>query len=346
VILLLCWNLIQILANGSPAKFSSKLSQLKVFIKDFRMRHFWSLEDVHLQDTWLTIGTFDGVHRGHQEIVRNLVTDAHAVGAQAVVLTFFPHPAIVLGKRQDPFYLTTPDERAVLLGNFGVDAVITFPFTPQISTSTAHDFVSLLKSHIGMRHLMVGPDFALGRDRGGNIQTLKELGGEFDFSLTTISPVEIDKKVVSSSRIRAALSDGDLDQVNLLLGRSYFINGQVVPGDGRGHTIGIPTANLSIWLERALPKSGVYASKANVNGHTHGSVTNIGIRPTFNSQQKHLQVETHLLNFDGQIYGQEIQLEFISRLRDEKRFPSVEALVNQITRDISEAKRILSNVDG
>ncbi len=310
------------------------------------MRHFWSLEDVHLQDTWLTIGTFDGVHRGHQEIVRKLVTDAHAVGAQAVVLTFYPHPAIVLGKRQDPSYLTTPEERAALLSNFGADVVITFPFTPQISTTTAHDFVSQLKSHIGMHHLMVGPDFALGRDRGGSINTLEKLGQDFDYSVSTISPVEIDGKVVSSSRIRSALSDGDLDQVSLLLGRPYFINGQVVPGDGRGNTIGIPTANLSIWLERALPKSGVYVSKAKVNGETHGSVTNIGIRPTFKSQHKNLQVETHLLNFDGQIYGQEIQLEFISRLRDEQRFPNVDALVNQITQDISEAKRILSGKDG
>ncbi len=306
------------------------------------MHHYWSLEEIRLQDTWLTIGTFDGVHRGHQEIVHKLVTNAHANSAQAVVLTFYPHPAIVLGKRPDPFYLTTPEERAELLGNLGVDVVITLPFTPQLSTTPAFEFVSIIKSHTGMRHLLVGPDFALGRDRGGDIHILSALGEEFNYSLTTISPVVIDDKEVSSSRIRAALNKGDMDQVNLLLGRPYFINGHVVPGDGRGHSIGIPTANLSVWLERALPKSGVYASKAKVNGNIHESVTNVGIRPTFDSQQNHLHIETHLLNFGEQIYGQEIHLEFFSRLRDEQRFPNVKALVNQITQDISNAKQILT----
>lgn len=309
------------------------------------MHYYWSLEEIRLQDTWLTIGTFDGVHRGHQEIVKKLVTSAHANSAQAVVLTFYPHPAIILSKREDPFYLTTPEERANLLGDLGVDIVITLPFTPQLSATTAFEFVSLLKSHIGMSQLIVGPDFALGRDRGGDVQTLTKFGEEFDYSLTTISPIVINGKEVSSSRIRAALTEGDLDQANLLLGRPYFINGHVVPGDGRGHTIGIPTANLSVWLERAIPKSGVYACKANVNGNVLESVTNIGVRPTFDSQQNNLHVETHLLNFGEQIYGQEIHLEFIRRLRDEQRFPNVEALVNQINQDISVAKQILTTAD-
>ncbi len=309
------------------------------------MRHFWSLEDVSLQDTWLTIGTFDGVHQGHQEIVQKLAKGAHQIGAQAVVLTFYPHPAIVLGKRKDPYYLTTPEERATLLGEYGADIVITIPFTPDISTINAHDFISLLKSQIGMRHLMVGPDFAMGRDRKGDISALMELGKEFNYTLDMISPVEIDGEVVSSSRIRNALSHGDLEIANKLLGRPYFIEGQVVPGDGRGKTIGIPTANLSFWLERALPKSGVYVSQSRINGHTFGSVTNVGIRPTFESSFEQLQVETHLLNFDDQIYGQDIHLKFLSYLRDEQRFPNVEALVNQINLDVSRAKQVLSSMD-
>ena len=309
------------------------------------MRHFWSLEDVNLQDTWLTIGTFDGVHRGHQEIVRKLAAGAHANGAQAVVLTFYPHPAIVLGKRQDPFYLTNPEERAALLGEFGADIVISFPFTPQIATTSAHEFVSLLKAHIGMVHLIVGPDFALGRDRGGNVSTLKKFGQEFDYTLATLPSVEIDGQVVSSSRIRKALAAGDLDQVNLLLGRPYIVKGQVVPGDGRGKTIGIPTANLALWMERALPKTGVYVSQAMVNGQTFGAVTNVGVRPTFTSNQDMPLVETHLLNFSDEIYGQEIQLNFIHRLRDEQRFPNVQALVDQITQDVTHAKSYLSSLD-
>ena len=309
------------------------------------MRHFWSLEDVSLQDTWLTIGTFDGVHRGHQEIVRELAAGAHAKGAQAVVLTFYPHPAIVLGKRRDPFYLTNPEERAALLGEFGADIVISFPFTPQIATTSAHEFVSLLKAHIGMVHLIVGPDFALGRDRGGNVSTLKKFGQEFDYTLATLPSVEIAGQVVSSSRIRTALAAGDLDQVNLLLGRPYIVKGQVVPGDGRGKTIGIPTANLALWMERALPKTGVYVSQAMVNGQTFGAVTNVGVRPTFTSNQDMPLVETHLLNFSDEIYGQEIQLNFIHRLRDEQRFPNVQALVDQITQDVTHAKSYLSSLD-
>lgn len=309
------------------------------------MRHYWSLEDVSLQDTWLTIGTFDGVHRGHQEIVQKLSTGAHAAGKLAVVLTFYPHPAVVLGKRQNPFYLTTPEERAALLGDYGADVIITFPFTPKISTTPANEFVRLLKEHIGMVHLLVGPDFALGRDREGNIAALHEFGRQFGYSLSTISPVELSGGVVSSSRIRAALTSGDLQLVEKLLGRPYFVSGQVVPGDGRGKSIGIPTANLSLWMERAIPKTGVYVSQATVNGQKFDAVTNIGIRPTFASSNEIPQVETHIFEFSDQIYGQEIRVNFIKRLRDEKRFPDVQALVDQINLDVNQAKEFLASIN-
>jgi len=173
------------------------------------MRHFQSLEGVQLQDTWLTIGTFDGVHRGHQEIVRNLVSQAHADGSQAVVLTFYPHPAVVIGKRQNPSYLTTPEERANLLGDLGVDVVITFPFTPPVSKISAQEFITMLRHHLGMQHLLVGPDFALGHNRIGNIQYLSETGKSLGFTVSTIIPFELEGQIVSSSRIRAALRDGD-----------------------------------------------------------------------------------------------------------------------------------------
>jgi riboflavin kinase/FMN adenylyltransferase len=306
------------------------------------MRHFQSLEGVQLQDTWLTIGTFDGVHRGHQEIVRSLVAQAHADGSQAVVLTFYPHPAVVIGKRQNPSYLTTPEERAELLGDLGVDVVVTYPFTPQVSKISAQEFIRLLRSHLGMRHLTVGPDFALGHNRVGNHQYLSEVGGELGFDVSIVNPVDIDGQVISSSRIRAALREGDIEWVNNLLGRPYFVKGQVVPGDGRGHTIGIPTANLTMWFERALPKSGVYVTRGIINGNTYGAVTNIGTRPTFTSDNERLQVEAHLLDFNDQIYGLEVQLDFISHLRDEQRFSGVEALINQIQQDILQAKNILA----
>ena len=308
------------------------------------MRHYWSFDGVHLQDSWLTIGTFDGVHRGHQEIVRTLSAGAHADGSQAVVLTFYPHPAIILHKREDPFYLTTPEERAEIIGEVGADVVITLPFTPQMASTSARTFVSNLKSHTGMVHLIVGPDFALGRDRGGDVNTLGELGKELSYTVSTINPVEVEGEVVSSSRIRRALAKGDLDQVNLLLGRPYFVSGQVVPGDGRGHEIGIPTANLSLWMDRALPKTGVYVSQSTVNGRTYGAVTNVGVRPTFSSHSTATQVETHLLNFKEPIYGQQIKVNFLTRLRDEMRFSNVQSLVDQIKQDISQAECILSAI--
>jgi riboflavin kinase/FMN adenylyltransferase len=175
-----------------------------------------------------------------------------------------------------------------------------------------------------------------------DIEYLNQIGDELDFEVSTLTPVEIDGQVVSSSCIRAALQQGDIGQVNNLLGRPYFVKGQVVPGDGRGHTIGIPTANLTMWFERALPRSGVYVTQGIIKGNIYGAVTNIGTRPTFASDNERVQVEAHLLDFNDQIYGLEIQLDFINHLRDEQRFSGIEALVNQIQQDIQQAKSILS----
>ena len=309
------------------------------------MRHFLSLEGLQLKDTWLTIGTFDGVHRGHQEIVRKLAAGAHSTESQAAVLTFFPHPALVLGKRRDPFYLTTPDERAVLLGELGADIVITFPFNLQTASTSAYDFMALLKQHLGLHHLIVGYDFALGKDRQGDVPTLQKIGVELGYTVEAMPPFKIEGEAVSSSRIRSALAAGDMELAALLLGRPFQVSGKVVTGDGRGRTIGIPTANLSLWAERAIPRAGVYVCQAVVNGKVWGAVTNVGFRPTFESQPVPPRVETHLLDFITEIYGQEISLNFLSRLRDEQRFPNVEALAAQIQRDIAQARQFLEKIE-
>ena len=309
------------------------------------MRHFLSLEGLQLQDTWLTIGTFDGVHRGHQEIVRKLAAGAHSTESQAAVFTFFPHPALVLGKRRDPFYLTTPDERAVLLGKLGADIVITFPFNLQTASTSAYDFMALLKQHLGLHHLIVGYDFALGKDRQGDVPTLQKIGVELGYTVEAMPPFKIEGEAVSSSRIRSALAAGDMELAALLLGRPFQVSGKVVTGDGRGQTIGIPTANLSLWAERAIPRAGVYVCQAVVNGKVWGAVTNVGFRPTFESQPVPPRVETHLLDFITEIYGQEISLNFLSRLRDEQRFPNVEALAAQIQRDIAQARQFLEKIE-
>jgi len=304
------------------------------------MQHYNSLNSVQLQDVWLTIGTFDGVHKGHQEIIRSLVSGARRAGALSAALTFFPPPAVVLKKRSDPYYLSSPAERAELLGRLGVDVVITHPFSPQLASQAAQDFMADVVAHLGLRHLCVGYDFALGRKREGDVHALQKLGEQFGYTLQVVPAVVVDGQVVSSSLVRSYLAAGEVDRAAGLLGRPYRIYGGVVPGDGRGKLLGIPTANLKVWNERAIPKAGVYACRATVNGQEWGAVTNIGVRPTFESQPVPPRVETHILDFSSEIYGQQLCLEFLKQLRDETRFPNPDALVEQIYRDISQAREV------
>jgi riboflavin kinase/FMN adenylyltransferase len=311
------------------------------------MQHYRSLQEVSLQGVWLTIGTFDGVHQGHQAITHQLVTGARQAGAVSVALTFFPPPALILKKRSEPYYLTTPEERARLLGELGVDVVITHPFTKELAAVSAHDFMALLKERLGLRHLCVGYDFALGRNREGDTTMLKQLGEKFGYAVETVSAVEVDGQVVSSSQIRAYLAAGEVEKAALLLGRPYQVVGEVVEGDGRGKLLGIPTANLSVWAERTIPRPGVYVCQAQVNGRVWGAVTNVGVRPTFENQPPLPRVETHLFDFSKDIYGQEIHLDFLAYLRDEARFPNPQALVEQIHQDMHQARNYLdSSRDG
>jgi len=305
------------------------------------MQHFSSLEGVHLHESWLTIGSFDGVHLGHQEIIRHLVSEAHSREALAVAMAFFPHPAIVLGKRQNPLYLTTIEERAEIMGEMGVDVVITYPFDLQTANLSAREFIALLHEHIKFEGLCVGHDFALGKNREGNTEKLSLLGQEFGYQIELIAAVKNDDVIVSSSGIRTKILEGEIEQAMRFLGRHYRIKGKVIPGDGRGKTIGIPTANLEIWQEQAIPKTGVYAAWAKIRDRTFEAVVNIGVRPTFEPETSLPRVEAHVLDFHEEIYGEEIILSFVARLRDERRFPNIEALVEQIRYDISRTKQLL-----
>lgn len=306
------------------------------------MQHLNALNSLYLKNTWLTIGSFDGVHLGHQEIVRRLSGGAHAEASQAVVLTFHPHPKKVLGKSKNFYYLTSAEERAAILGGLGIDLVVTYPFDLQVAGTSARDFIKEIHTHLGFNRLWVGPDFALGRKREGDIPTLRHLGDEFGFVVEALAPVVFNETQISSSQIRVLLGEGDVEQVKILLNRPYTVSGPVVPGDGRGRTIGIPTANLRVWEEKQLPRSGVYVCQALVNTRYYGAVTNIGVRPTFDHRTMALQVETHLLDLNQDLYGQEIQLEFLYRLRDEHRFPGPQALVAQIQQDIKQARMMLA----
>lgn len=316
------------------------------------MIHLPSLDDPRLWDfrrqsdwregAWLTIGSFDGVHKGHQAVIRKLTAGARLAGAPAVVLTFHPHPAAVLRGRAGQIYLTSPEERAELLGELGVDMVITQAFTRSLANQTAREYVHHLAQALGLRHLLIGHDFALGRNREGDLPTLQRLGKEYDFAVNVVRPIVIGGKVVSSSRIRAALADeGNVRSVRHLLGRTYRVFGAVVPGDGRGRTIGIPTANLDVPLDRILPKVGVYACQVCLAEGTYPAVANIGLRPTFTEGEVIPRLEAHLMDYTGNLYGQTVRVDFIARLRDERRFDGIDALVAQIQADIALARRIL-----
>jgi riboflavin kinase/FMN adenylyltransferase len=307
------------------------------------MQQFYGLQDVSVQGAWLTIGSFDGVHLGHQQIIHQITAGAHASGAPAVVLTFHPHPSVVLRGPRESFYLTTQEEKAALLEALGVDMLITHPFNREVSSIRARDFVNQLDAHLNIQQLWVGHDFALGHDREGTFPVLQGYGQALGFHVQAVDAFRIDGEVVSSSRIRGFLEAGQVDEAAKMLGRPYSLRGLVEKGDGRGHTIGIPTANLAIPKEMAVPAAGVYAAWVNLDGKTYRGVSNIGVRPTFEDHLKAPRVEAHILDFDRDIYGEEIELAFVAYLRDERRFPGVDALVAQIRADIAQAEAIFTD---
>ena len=306
------------------------------------VKHYHSLEDLSLKKTWLTIGVFDGVHRGHQEILSKLMAGAHASGAPAVVLTFYPHPAEVLGKQNNLKYLTLPDEKFARLSELGADIVVTHPFNTEVAFLSAWEFMQYLKVHLDMRQLWVGYDFALGRNRGGDVIHLTEIGNELGYHVHPVAPVVVNDEVVSSSQIRSLLYAGRVSEAAAQLGRPYALSGRVVHGDGRGRKINIPTANLDVPMQKAIPANGVYACQAWVGEGRYPAVTNIGIRPTFTPEMQTSSVETHILDFTQDLYDQVVKLEFIERLREERKFPSAETLVEQIQVDISRAREVFN----
>lgn len=306
------------------------------------MGHYRSLAEVNMQNSWLTVGVFDGVHLGHQQILKKITAGAHANDAPAVVLTFHPHPTSVLSGREMKC-LTLPDERADLLTQLGVDAVITERFTRELSQVTAYDFMSWLKRQLGLKHLLIGYDFALGKGREGNAARLAEIGLELGYSVDVIPALEDESGVISSTAIRKLIEVGDVAEAARRLGHLYSLHGPVIRGDGRGRTINVPTANIGYPGEKMIPSKGVYACWAYRSGRQYLAATNIGINPTFTPEKQTLNVEAYLLDFDEEIYGEDLRLEFVARLRDELRFESVEELVAQIWEDVQVTRRILQN---
>jgi riboflavin kinase/FMN adenylyltransferase len=289
----------------------------------------------------LTLGNFDGVHRGHQALVSAVVDEAERRSGTAVVLTFEPHPARILSPERAPQALMTVEQKAEVLGSLGVERVVALSFTALLSQRTPEEFAAIvLRDTVGAVLLAVGPDFGFGRGRSGNLETLKRLGPSLGFEVVTVPAVIQGGAPISSTRIRERLNAGDVGEAAALLGRRFFVDGRVVQGDGRGRTLGIPTANLELVNEQ-LPKPGVYACwcRVGTDGGLLRSVVNIGTRPTFGGGQSLL--ESHLLDFDADLYGRSLRIEFAARLRDERRFPDAAALITQIGADKEAARRHL-----
>lgn len=284
------------------------------------------------QPTFVAIGSFDGVHRGHQLLLQTMVEAAQKEGARTAVLTFFPHPKRVLQNLTGPYYLTTLEDRVELLAAQGIDLVITLPFNEEVRHTRAADFVDQMLRYLNM-HQLWGGDFAFGYKREGDVSFLRQLGQEKGFTVELVKEmVQLGDGLVSSSRIRAGLASGDVVDVAGCLARPYHVRGVVVMGDQRGRTIGFPTANLDVWPEQLLPANGVYATYAWVGEQHYAAATNVGVRPTINGGN--VTVEAHLLDFNGDLYGQELKLEFIHHIRPEMKFAGLDFLKAQIQADV------------
>lgn len=293
------------------------------------------------KDMLLTIGVFDGVHLGHKYLLSQLTEHARQQDLLSGVVTFRQHPQEVLLPQTRLPFLTDLAERTNLLKNEGVEAIVTLSFTSELAQLSARQFVSLLKRYLRMRGLVIGPDFALGRDREGNANILRTLGQDMNFSVTVIPPIMISGEVVSSTTIRNALANGDMKRALNLAGHPFSLNGRVTSGAGLGLELGFPTANLDIAPEQALPADGVYATWAYIDGKAFKSMTNVGKRPTFGGSQR--AVEVYVLDYHSDLYGHQLKIDIMARLRGEKQFATAEELKKQITEDIKQGRAILNS---
>lgn len=295
------------------------------------------------EKTIVTIGTFDGIHIGHQKILKDLIKTAKKEGKKSVLLTFFPHPRMVLQKDNKILLLNTIEEKSGLLEKMGLDYLIIHPFSKEFSRLTALDFVrDILVNKLNTSRLIIGYDHHFGKNREGNIHQLKEYSLLYDFKVEEIPAQDIDDVSVSSTKIRTALKEGNLKTANNYLGYHYMLNGTVVSGKKLGGTIGFPTANLEIKEPyKLVPKTGVYIIKTHINTVLYTGIMNIGFNPTVLG--KHQTIEAHLFDFNEDLYGKEIMIEFIYFLREEHKFKSIEELVVQLNIDKENAISYLSN---
>ncbi|MCX7722964.1 MAG: bifunctional riboflavin kinase/FAD synthetase [Verrucomicrobiae bacterium] len=290
-----------------------------------------------------TLGMFDGVHLGHQQIIQHALSDAKHVGGSALVITFDRHPETVVAPARAPLLIQPLWHKLRAFESLGVQYVWLIEFNYEFSRIRGEDFIRNLVSDIGgLYSICVGADFVFGHGQSGNLQLLKTLGAELGFAVRGIGPVLVDGQPVSSTRIRKAISEGDFATAGRLLGRPYALAGCVIRGQGLGRTIGFPTANLDT-AGLVLPPNGVYAARARLRARTYPAAVNVGYRPTVSSAQQTRTVEAYLLDATGDFYGEQIELEFVCKLRDEVAFPSLQALQCQIAADVNAVRKIFSS---
>lgn len=307
------------------------------------MKIIRSLEEIvtPLEHTAVTIGNFDGVHLGHREIFRRVKAAAAEIGGKSVVITFLPHPLKVLAPGKSPFQINTHAEKELLIEASGIDILVIIPFTEDFARTTASKFVrDVLVGRIGMKRLIIGYDYAFGRNREGNVEFLRQAGLELGFTIDVLEPLGNGVTVYSSSMIRTMIAEGRVSEVVSLLGRHYSFAGTVIHGHSRGRGLGFPTANLETDKE-LIPKYGVYAVKAKIDETVYDGACNIGDNPTFGDSGR--SIEVFLFDFEGDLYGMEMRVYFVERIRDERKFPDAEALHRQIAEDVSRCREILRN---
>jgi riboflavin kinase/FMN adenylyltransferase len=290
----------------------------------------------------LAIGVFDGVHLGHQQVLRQAINDARQHEALAVAITFDRHPAAIVAPAHVPPLLYSLPQKIRAISRVGVDAALVIEFTKEFSQKSGEQFIRELAAGFGAIHsICVGAEFTFGHNRTGNVELLRKLGAELHFNTHGLAALALDGETVSSTRIRNCIRAGDLDAATQMLGRAYAISGEVVRGDQLGRTIGVPTANIDI-TNLMLPPLGVYAVHAQIPGEPAiwRGAANLGVRPTVNNAQPQPRFEVHLLDFQGDLYGKELEVTFAEKLRDEKNFYSMEALRTQIAADIAAAREI------
>jgi riboflavin kinase/FMN adenylyltransferase len=291
----------------------------------------------------LAIGSFDGVHIGHQRVLESVVERAKALAGEPVVLTFEPHPRCVLDPEHCPPSLTTLDEKHDRLAAFGIERMIVLPFTKGLSRLSAERFCERLTAAVNLKTLVIGHDFALGAERRGDATMLRSYGADHGFEVVPASAARDGYQPISSSRIRVALLEGDIDAASRLLGYPFFADAWVEHGEGIGARIGFPTANLAITPNKCLPGRGVYATWTKVRGTWHVGATNVGYRPTFGGET--LTVETYLLDFDEDIYREKVRTVFVVRLRDERMYPDADALCEQIDKDVAKTRVLVGGTE-